>query len=340
MARFRRLVGALVLAAAPAAGADFRPEFGNATVEDVSATGVARAVERALRAPDEPVWVAWQVEGIPRRGSICCAHGCCCDVERSPGGVHIDSEAEDGPIAVLVRFSGGEPNRIRVAGRDCWVTFGGRRVLWAGATDTGTSIRLLEDLTSAASRRVVDGAVMAIAFHDDPAATGWLETTALTDGDTHRSEQAIFWLGATRREDGLASLRTVLRGDIGVELREAVIFALSQSPIAGARDDLVRLARHDQSSRIRQEALFWLGQTDDEAIAELIYEVALEDPDPEIARHAVFTLSQVREPLALEFLARLLVQKRRPEIRKDALFWIGQTDSDEALEIVARLLNE
>jgi HEAT repeat protein len=335
----RRLIGALALAAAPAFGTDLPLETGNASVEDVSQAGLERAVEQARAVADGPVWLAWEVEGVPGRGSICCGHGCCCDVEQTHGGIHIEGADAEGPIAILVRFSDGEPSRIRIVDRDCPIGFGGRRVLWVGRTETRISLGFLDAWAATGSRRVAEGAVMAIAHHRSPEAMRWLEARA-TANDGDLAEEAIFWIGLTRGEEGLASLRRILAGDLGFDRREAAIFGLAQSPVPEARDDLARLARNDASPRIRSEALFWLGQADDGETAELIYDAALTDPDPDVARQAVFVLSQLPESQALEHLARLLVQEERREIREDALFWIGQTNSDEALEIVSGILND
>ena len=336
-------VSILVLAVLPAAEADLpvdaaSVELNDATIEDMSTEGLSAALASARSTQGEPVWVAYEVAGVPRQGSLCCGRRDCCDVERSHDGVRIGPTDETGPIAVLLRFRDGQLSRIRTVSEGCAVGFAGRRVLWAGEIQTGTSLNLLDRWVSDSSRRIADGAVIAIAYHDDSGATNRLEALALADGD--QSEEAIFWLGTARREEGLASLRRILKQGVDIERSEAVIFGLAQSPIEAAREDLAQLARNDKRSEIRSEALFWLGQTDSADAGPLIYEAALNDPDPEVAEHAVFVLSQLPERQALEYLTRLMVQRERSELRKEALFWIAQTDSDEALEIVARILNE
>jgi len=338
-------LGAFVLAVLPATGAkaavsSLPMEMSDATVEDFSSTGLDDAIAAVGRAGEPSVWVAYQVAGIPRHGSLCCGHGSCCEVEESDDGLRIQSTLESEPIVVLLRFADGEIDRIRTISQDCPVGFGGRRVLWAGPISTHQSLELLQNWITAAGRIVPQGAITAIAHHDDPQATSTLESTAVTATDEELSKAAIFWLGAARREAGLESLRRLLDQELTLERHKAAIFGLSQSPIAGANDELIRVARGDHREEIRRESLFWLGQSFEPTVGEVIYLAALEDASLEVAEHAVFVLSLLPQPRSVELLARLLVQRQRPELRKQALFWIGQTDSEDALEVVARILNE
>jgi len=340
----RALFATLVLAALPiSAGslpATIAPlEMRDAAVEDLTDRGLSGAVAEA-RVSVEPVWVAYQVAGVSRRGSLCCNHGGCCQVEHADDGLRIQAAMDDGPVAILIRFAGREATRIRILSLDCPVSFGGRRVLWAGEPTTRESLELLTGWLEDGSQEISRGALTAIAYHDDPGVAGRLESLALDGGDDELSQEAIFWLGVARQQEGLDSLRRLLEAELDTEQQKAVVFALSQSPIPAARDDLSRLARSDPRAEMRSEALFWLGQDETGSAGELIYQAALSDESPSVAKHAVFVLSQLPEPLSVELLARLLSQRQRPELRKEALFWIGQTDTEEALEIAARILNE
>ena len=341
----RALFAALVLAVLPAS-ADSPPdtatalEMRDAIVEDLSDRGLAVAIAEARASADAPVWVAYQVAGVPRHGSLCCNHGSCCQVESADDSLTIRPASDDGPVAVLIRFAGSEAGRIRILSLDCPVSFGGHRVLWAGEVTTRESLELLTGWLEDSSKRVSRGALTAVAYHDDAGATGLLESLALANEDDELSREAIFWLGVARQQEGLDSLRRLLAADLDIERQKAVVFALSQSPISAAHNVLTRLARSDPRADVRSEVLFWLGQDETGAASELIYQAAVADESPSVAKQAVFVLSQLPEPLNVELLARLLTQHERPELRKEALFWIGQADSEEALEIVAHILNE
>ncbi len=314
-----------------------------AEVTPLEPMALATAFERAAEASREasaPVWLTWRVESIGRSGSICCHRSSCCDLEDDRGFYHGgELDRRDDPVLLFARFDRGEVRRLRLVSADCSVGLDGRRVLWLGEVPAEESLSLLGGWIEERHHRLADDAIVAVAYHRTDAATDLLARIATTSTDDDLAHDAIFWLGTTRGRAGFEALDALLAGRPDSETMEAIVFALSQSPVALAEERLVEIATRDLYSDVRGKALFWLGQSGEEH-ADLILEAALADPSDDVAEHAVFVLSQLPEPRNVELLTEVLIQQRRPELRKEALFWIGQSSSPEALEIVSRILNE
>jgi len=85
-------------------------------------------------------------------------------------------------------------------------------------------------------------------------------------------KNALFWMGQQQSLD---------RGDLGIlydssadpELRQQVLFVLSQLDDDWAVDQLIEIARHETDAELRKNALFWLGQSNDPRAAQFLQEV-------------------------------------------------------------------
>ncbi|HEU4557143.1 MAG TPA: HEAT repeat domain-containing protein [Longimicrobium sp.] len=100
----------------------------------------------------------------------------------------------------------------------------------------------------------------------------WILNVATDAGQSIEvRKKALFWAG-----QGGASLADI----VGLydrlrepEMREQVIFVLSQRRDAAAVDKLIEIARRDPDRRMRQKALFWLGQSNDPRAARVLREI-------------------------------------------------------------------
>jgi HEAT repeat protein len=82
-------------------------------------------------------------------------------------------------------------------------------------------------------------------------------------------KNAIFWL-SQRRGATAAELNSLYGGLKEPELKEQVIFALSQVKDPGAFDQLASIASKDPDPEMRKKALFWIGQSKDPRAADLL----------------------------------------------------------------------
>jgi HEAT repeat protein len=100
----------------------------------------------------------------------------------------------------------------------------------------------------------------------------WLLDVARNPKESlEQRKQALYWAsqGGARTED----VARVYSTSTERELREQVLFVLSQRADRAAADRLVDVARHDPDPELRKKALFWLGQMDDPRSAELLQEI-------------------------------------------------------------------
>jgi HEAT repeat protein len=83
---------------------------------------------------------------------------------------------------------------------------------------------------------------------------------------------ALFWAGQTG-DVGVSDLMRIYRTSGDFEMREQVIFVLSQTDSKEAVDSLLELAKTESDVELRTKAIFWLGQSDDERVVEYLGEL-------------------------------------------------------------------
>lgn len=246
-----------------------------------------------------------------------------------------------GRMAVLLRVSERQVERIRVFPEDCQLDAGGRQVVWFENVAPADSIAYLEALASTQTeqeRRVTDGAVTAIALHDGQAADASLERL-VAPGQPDRVRRAVpFWLGNSRGARGLDVLRRLVKEDASAEVRKKAVFGISQSDAPGAIDTLIDAARGNDRSAVRGEAIFWLAQRAGRKAADAITERIEQDPDTEVKKKAVFALSQLPKEEGVPLLIRVARTHSNPVVRKQAMFWLGQSKDSRAIDFFAEIL--
>jgi len=88
-------------------------------------------------------------------------------------------------------------------------------------------------------------------------------------------KKALFWAG----QGGvpIADLSALYERLPDRELKEQVIFVLSQRNESAATDELIDIAKHDSDVELRKKAIFWLGQRDDPRVRKLLEELISND---------------------------------------------------------------
>ena len=148
-----------------------------------------------------------------------------------------------------------------------------RAIFWIGETEGGgPAIRSL--YPTLGSDALKEQALFAAsqAVDDDPAMREWLLERARDRGESLEvRKKAIFWAG----ESGMSSaeLRSLYDSADETEIREQLIFALSESDDDGAVEALIGIAREETDPELRKRAIFWLGQHDDPRAAEYLLEL-------------------------------------------------------------------
>jgi len=218
----------------------------------------------------------------------------------------------------------------------------GQAVFWLSQTGTERALDAIEQiLRTTPDADVQEKAVFALSQHPSPRAAQLLRAYAERDGaPTNVREKAIFWLGQRHSIENAQYLRTLftrLRDD---DLKEKVLFSLSQMQGVGNERWLMSVALDTgQPVEVRKKALFWAGQSG-VAVSEM---AGLYDRmrDPELREQIIFVLSQrMREPAATDKI--IDVARRDPDrrMREKALFWLSQSNDPRAARVIREMIEQ
>jgi HEAT repeat protein len=92
------------------------------------------------------------------------------------------------------------------------------------------------------------------------------------DESIEMRKKALFWAGQMDQVD-IADLARLYDTMADREMREQLVFTLSQRDEPEAIDKLMQIARSDPDQELRRKAIFWLGQSDDPRVAELLLQI-------------------------------------------------------------------
>lgn len=306
----------------------------------------------AARASGSPTWLSWSVPSTSE-GEACCwnsrdsRHERSCSLNSDNYGMNMSRTSGapvDPTLVVYARVDGSGIDRVRAYSSTCRVDGGGERIQEVANVTPAQSIAWLGTVVGGgdagrASKRRSDGAMSAIALHDDKSADAVLERLAKA-GDTKQIRHgAAFWLGNTRGQAGYEAL-VRLRDAGDASFREHLTFAFSQSKAERAAATLVDMARNDASAKVRGQALFWVAQKAQKRSDADVIRAATEDPDVDVKKKAVFALSQIPGGEGVPDLIRVAQENKNREVRKQAMFWLGQSKDPRALAFFEKILTQ
>lgn len=84
--------------------------------------------------------------------------------------------------------------------------------------------------------------------------------------------RALFWAGQMG-DVPVKDISALYRDAEDPELREQVIFTLSQQDSKAATDELIKIVREEKDPELRTQAVFWIGQSGDPRAAEFLEEL-------------------------------------------------------------------
>ena len=213
-------------------------------------------------------------------------------------------------------------------------------VFWLSQVPTERAVVLLDSiLRTTTDAELQDKAIFALSQQRGPRAAQALRAYAeRADVPSDAREKAIFWLGQHQSAENAQFLRGLYSRLADSELKEKVIFSLSQ--MGGADNmrwmlDSVALNEREPIES-RKQALFWAGQTSG-AVGNL---VALYDrvQNTEMREQLIFVYSQRREAAAVDKLFDIAKNERDRELRKKAIFWLGQSRDPRVPQFLQDLL--
>lgn len=155
-------------------------------------------------------------------------------------------------------------------------------------------------------------------------------------------QQAVFWLGQRRSEENAKFLRDLFTKTTDGELREKILFSLSQMKGFGNEQFVLQQSANTQLSlELRKQALFWAAQSGAVSTATL-GELYGKNSDREMREQVIFTLSQRgnKDPGAVDKLLEIAKTEPDRELRKRAIFWLGQSKDPRAAQFLQQIIEK
>ena len=153
-------------------------------------------------------------------------------------------------------------------------------------------------------------------------------------------EKAIFWLGQNRSTENTAFLRNLYSRLTNEDLKDKVMFSLSQQRGVGNEQWLMNIAVNPKEDiELRKKALFLAGQAG-VSIQEL---AALYDRigDNELKDHLIFVLSQRQsDRAAIDKMFDIAKNEKDADLPKKAIFWLGQSRHLRVQQFLMDLINK
>lgn len=311
-------------------------------IENTSLINPAKVMKAA-----EGQWLAFSLPALEGTRSPCCWKGrwngngeigCSLENRHQSYGTRSDAPLAENVI-VFGEIRKGQVHNLRVVGESCPVEGDGAQVTWIGKVDNKAGLDWLESIALSDQRESAgDSALYALALHGSADASERLyELAKEPQGDV--SEEAIFWLGEARAEDGFKQLERLLAELPKGERRRAINFALSQNDTAEAAELLFEISKSDSDPEQRGEAMFWLAEEYPQKAQGWLLEVINTEQDEDVLEQAVFAISQLPDSEGDRILLSLAKNAEVPRIvRRQALFWLANSDNDDSVAALAELL--
>lgn len=250
--------------------------------------------------------------------------------------VEYDDNCSEGPVRVVLSLNDGRVTKVR--------SYVGGRWRLNDATDLGTvpvndAVDYLMSLANRDDGRASGEAIFPVTLAEGVDLVSRLGSIAENESrsDDLRG-QAIFWLGQSRTDRSGDYLRSLFRKTRDEDVRDKIIFSISQQNDEDSQNWLVDLASNSSESvELRKKALFWAGQTGTPfARLASMYDRTRER---EMKDQMIFVFSQRRESQALDKLMNIAKNDPDREARRKALFWLGQSHDPRVSTFLSDIIN-
>src|SRR6266704_2706901 len=214
-------------------------------------------------------------------------------------------------------------------------------VFWLSQVPSERSVNMLDSiLRTTDDDELRDKAIFALSQQHSPRAAQILRDYAeRAAAPAEARHKAIFWLGQQHSAENAAFLRGLYATLTDEDLKDKVIFSLSQ--MGGSENGrwLMDIATNEREPiEMRKKALFWAGQTG----ADLSQLTALYDrmQNTEMKQQLIFVYSQRHEAAAVDALIKIAKTEQDRELRKKAIFWLGQSHDPRAAQVLPEIINQ
>jgi len=154
----------------------------------------------------------------------------------------------------------------------------GKAVFWLGQSDDPENAAFLRTLFGRVKdEEQKERILFSIGQSDDAGSSKFLAEVARNQAESIETrKKALFWLGQREETTG-ADLASIYGTFADREIKEQLLFVLSQKDEKAATDKLIDIAKREPDKELRKKAIFWLGQSNDPRVAEILTEL-LEKP--------------------------------------------------------------
>jgi HEAT repeat protein len=231
---------------------------------------------------------------------------------------------------------------MKIAGNDPDEEVRQQAVFWLSQVPDERAVDMLQQiLNTSKDEELQNKALFALSQHRSGRGNTILRDFATrSDESTELRGQAIFWLGQRNASDNNEFLRSLYSKLNNDDLKDKVLFSLSQRKNHGNEKWLMDIAVNSKENiDLRKKALFWAGQSGVgvEAIAPLYSQI----PDKEMKEQVIFVLSQrSNSTAAMDKLIDIAKNDKDPDLRKKAIFWLGQSRDPRAQQLLLDIINK
>jgi HEAT repeat protein len=214
-------------------------------------------------------------------------------------------------------------------------------VFWLSQVPDERAVTMLQQiLATSNSEDLKNKALFALSQHRSPNAAQFLRDFALRENESDELRgQAIFWLGQRRSTENADFLRSLYSRVRSAEVKEKILFSLSQQRGVGNDKFLLDIAKNtNENIELRKKALFWAGQG--AASADQLLGLYSSMTDSEMREQLIFVYSQRREPAMIDKMIDIAKNDKDPELRKKAIFWLGQSHDPRVQQFLVDLINK
>jgi len=229
---------------------------------------------------------------------------------------------------------------LRIARNDPDEEVREQAVFWLSQVPDERAVTMLQEiLSSSSNENIKNKALFALSQHRSPKAAQFLRDFALRENASDELRgQAIFWLGQRRSPENAEFLRNLYSRIRSDEVKDKILFSLSQQRGVGNDKWLLDIARNrNENIDLRKKALFWAGQGG--ASAEQLRSLYSTLSDSEMREQLIFVYSQRRDPAMVDMLLDIAKNDKDPELRKKAIFWLGQSHDPRVQQFLLDLIN-
>jgi HEAT repeat protein len=150
-----------------------------------------------------------------------------------------------------------------------------KAIFWLGSEGRGEDVDFLKGLFGELDRELDERILLTVGQAGRPEDARWLLSIAGDRNvDVELRRSAVFWAAEAGAPAGeLGNLYDRIQDR---ELKERILYGLSESGQPGAVDRLIQIARSERDPELRKKAIFWLGNSNDPRAADVLLEVLSE----------------------------------------------------------------